>query len=65
VLAESRGVLRDCATYGAEVDRFFALLVRADSYISTVARNLVRTAYKANAKEQSRRSDVDALNFAG
>lgn len=37
--------------------------VRADSYISTVARNLLRTAYKASAKERSRKSDVDALDL--
>src|SRR5579884_4411973 len=35
---------------------------RADSYISTVARNLLRTAYKASAKDRSRKSDVDALD---
>lgn len=33
---------------------------RADSYISTVARNVLRTAYRANARERARFDDHDA-----
>lgn len=32
---------------------------RADAYISTVARNLLRTAYKATARDRSREGEVD------
>lgn len=36
---------------------------RADSYISTVARNLLRTAYRTRARSRSRESDTEACDL--
>ena len=36
---------------------------RADSYISTVARNLLRTAYRVRARDKARESETDAFEL--
>jgi RNA polymerase sigma factor (sigma-70 family) len=36
---------------------------RADSYISTVARNLLRTAYRVRARDRTRESDTDTCEL--